>query len=134
MGGVAGHAGLFSDAGDIACLMQMLLNDGSWQGHSLLKKETIRTFTAYQSASSRRGYGFDKPERDNKVRKEPYPAMAASANTFGHTGFTGTCTWADPDKELIFIFLSNRLYPEDNGIFKTMNIRGKILDAIYQSL
>lgn len=134
MGGVAGHAGLFSDAYDLACLMQLLLDDGVWQGKQILQKETIKEFTSYQSSVSRRGYGFDKPERDNKQRKEPYPALAASADTFGHTGFTGTCAWADPAQELIFIFLSNRLYPEDNGVFKSLNIRGKLLETIYQEI
>ena len=134
MGGVAGHAGLFSDAYDLSCLMQMLLDGGVWQGKQYLEKETIDDFTAYKSSVSRRGYGFDKPERDNDRRAEAYPAKTASARTFGHTGFTGTCAWADPEEELIFVFLSNRLYPEDNGVFKTLNIRTKLLETIYQSI
>ena len=134
MGGVAGHAGLFGDAYDMACVMQMLLNGGEWNGHQIIKKETINLFTGYHSAVSRRGYGFDKPEKDNATRSEPYPAKSASAGTFGHTGFTGTCVWADPQSKLIFVFLSNRIYPEDNGVFKNLNIRPKIFETIYQSV
>ena len=134
MGGVAGHAGLFADAYDVASIMQMLLDGGEWNGHQLIKKETISLFTAYQSTTSRRGYGFDKPEKDNDTRTEPYPAKSSSAGTFGHTGFTGTCVWADPESKLIFVFLSNRIYPTDNGIFKILNIRPKIFETIYQSI
>jgi beta-N-acetylhexosaminidase len=134
MGGVAGHAGLFADAYDMACVMQMLLNGGEWNGRQMIKKQTIELFTDYHSALSRRGYGFDKPEIDNATRAEAYPAKSASAKTFGHTGFTGTCVWADPESKLIFVFLSNRIYPEDNGVFKTLNMRHKILETIYQSI
>jgi CubicO group peptidase (beta-lactamase class C family) len=134
MGGVAGHAGLFSDAHGVASVMQMLLNGGAWNGKKYLNKETIKLFTSYQSKTSRRGFGFDKPEKDNAVRNEPYPSRYASETTFGHTGFTGTCTWADPKENLIFIFLSNRIYPEDNKIFRGLNIRLKIFDTIYNSI
>jgi beta-glucosidase-like glycosyl hydrolase/CubicO group peptidase (beta-lactamase class C family) len=134
MGGVAGHAGLFSDAYDVAAIMQLFLNGGVWDDEQYLSKETIEKFTSYQSKSSRRGWGFDKPEKDNLTRAEAYPTISASAKTFGHTGFTGTCAWADPESNLIFVFLSNRIYPEDNGVFKTMNIRPKIFESIYQSL
>jgi len=134
MGGVAGHAGLFGNAYDVACIMEMLLNEGKWNGQQIIKKETIELFTGYHSTVSRRGYGFDKPEKDNATRAEAYPAKSASAKTFGHTGFTGTCVWADPASNLIFVFLSNRIYPEDNGVFKTLNMRSKILETIYQSI
>ena len=133
-GQVAGHAGLFSDAYDIACIMQMLLNEGTLNGKRYLQKETVELFTAYHSEISRRGYGFDKPEKDNATRKEPYPAKSASPLTFGHTGFTGTCAWADPARNLIFIFLSNRVYPDGNELLLKMNVRPKILEAIYKSL
>ncbi|MFZ8318625.1 hypothetical protein ACO1LA_14430, partial [Staphylococcus aureus] len=79
-----------------AQLYQMLLNGGTMNGHQYLKKETIGLFTAYNSDISRRGLGFDKPEKDNATRKDPYPSKSVSANTFGHTGFTGTCVWVDP--------------------------------------
>lgn len=133
-GGVAGHAGLFSNAYDLACIMQMLLNQGVWNGKRYLQEETINLFTRYGSSTSRRGLGFDKPERDNATRKEPYPAASASAATFGHTGFTGTCVWADPEYNLIYVFLSNRVYPTGSSLLNQMNIRPKIHEAIYRAL
>jgi beta-N-acetylhexosaminidase len=131
MGGVAGHAGLFSNAYDIAAVMQMVLNEGSFNGTQYLKKETIKLFTSYNATASRRGLGFDKPEKDNATRKEPYPCKEVSAETFGHTGFTGTCTWADPVNKLVFVFLSNRVNPEVNSLFSKMDIRGKVLETLY---
>jgi CubicO group peptidase (beta-lactamase class C family) len=80
----------------LAMLYQMLLNGGEFNGERYIKKETIDFFTAYHSKNSRRGYGFDKPEKDNAIRKDPYPSFLASPETFGHTGFTGTCVWVDP--------------------------------------
>jgi CubicO group peptidase (beta-lactamase class C family) len=134
-GGVAGHAGLFSNAYDLSLLYQMLLNGGELNGERYLKPETIKLFTSYGSNISRRGLGFDKPEKDNIIRKDPYPSLLASPETFGHTGFTGTCVWVDPKSELIFIFLSNRVYPtRDNGKLSQLGIRGKIQDAIYKAL
>lgn len=134
-GGVAGHAGLFSDAYDLAMLYQMLLNGGQFNGERYLKKETIDLFTAYHSRNSRRGYGFDKPEKDNQIRKDPYPSFLCSPETFGHTGFTGTCVWVDPKNSLVYVFLSNRVYPtRDNSKLGQMFIRGKIQDAIYRAL
>jgi beta-N-acetylhexosaminidase len=134
-GGVAGHAGLFSDAYDLSMLYQMLLNGGEFNGERYLKPETIKYFTAYHSEVSRRGFGFDKPEKDNATRKEPYPAISVSPQTYGHTGFTGTCVWVDPKSKLVYIFLSNRVYPtRDNNKLSQMFIRGKIQDAIYHAL
>jgi beta-glucosidase-like glycosyl hydrolase/CubicO group peptidase (beta-lactamase class C family) len=134
-GGVAGHAGLFSNAYDLSLLYQMLLNGGELNGVRYLKPETIQLFTAYNSKISRRGYGFDKPEKDNTIRREPYPSALASPETFGHTGFTGTCVWVDPRYDLVYIFLSNRVHPtRDNNKLGQMLIRGKIQDAIYRAL
>ena len=135
-GGVAGHAGLFSNAYDIAVIMQMLLNGGTFNGKKYLNTSTIDLFTGYHSATSRRGYGFDKPEKDNDKLKEPYPCLSASPLTFGHTGYTGTCTWADPQHNLIYVFLSNRVYPDggDNKKLLNMNVRPKIHEAIYKAL
>lgn len=134
-GGVAGHAGLFSDAYDLALLEQMLLNGGSLNGQTYLKKETIDYFSAYHSDISRRGLGFDKPEKDNAHRKEPYPCLSASPETYGHTGFTGTCVWVDPKYNLIFVFLSNRVSPkEDNPRLSSLSIRGRIQETIYQAM
>ena len=135
-GGVAGHAGLFSTAYDLGVIMQMLLNGGSFNGKQYIKPETIQLFTAYNSSISRRGLGFDKPEKDNATLKEPYPSKFASPLTFGHTGYTGTCVWADPKNNVVFIFLSNRVNPNggDNLLLSRLNIRSKIQDAIYQAM
>jgi beta-N-acetylhexosaminidase len=143
-GGVAGHAGLFSDAYDLSRLYQMLLNGGKLDSKRYLKEKTIQLFTAYHSNVSRRGYGFDKPEKparlsqsggDNATRPDPYPSALASPETFGHTGFTGTCVWVDPKYDIVYIFLSNRVNPtRDNNKISQLLIRGKILDAIYRAL
>ena len=135
-GGVAGHAGLFSDAQDLAILSQLMLNDGVVNGRRFFKPETVRLFTAYHSEISRRGLGFDKPEKDNYQRPEPYPAASASPETYGHTGFTGTAWWVDPKNNLVFIFLSNRVNSSGANFNKLgqMNIRGKIHEAIYKAL
>ena len=135
-GEVAGHAGLFSDVDDLASIMQMLLNGGTFKGKRYIKKETIRLFTSYNSPVSRRGFGFDKPEKDNAVRKEPYPAKSVSPLTFGHTGYTGTGVWADPKYKIVFIFLSNRVNPYGGENLKLlhMDIRGKIQEAIYNAM
>jgi CubicO group peptidase (beta-lactamase class C family) len=133
-GGVSGHAGLFSDAYDLAVIMQMLLNGGRMNGHQFLKKETIDFFTSYHSDVSRRGLGFDKPEKDNAARREPYPCADASSQTFGHTGFTGTCVWADPARQLVFIFLSNRVNPRESSRLSSLNVRGNIMEDIYKAM
>jgi beta-N-acetylhexosaminidase len=134
-GGVAGHAGLFSDAYDVAVLCQMLLNGGTINGIKFFKKSTIDLFTKYGSSVSRRGLGFDKPEKDNIARIEPYPTRSASPLTYGHTGFTGTCVWVDPAYNLTFIFLSNRVYNNgDANRFNRMNVRPKVHETIYKSL
>ncbi|MET0299454.1 MAG: glycoside hydrolase family 3 N-terminal domain-containing protein [Flavitalea sp.] len=133
-GGVAGHAGLFSDAYDLAILSQVLLNDGAYNGIRFFKSETVKLFTGYQSSISRRGYGFDKPEKDNATRKEPYPASMVSLETYGHTGFTGTCFWIDPKNKLTYIFLSNRVISPDPNKFGRMNVRPKVQDVIYRAL
>ena len=133
-GGVSGHAGLFGNAYDIAVLMQMLLNRGEMDGRKYLTDTTVEKFTAYQSRISRRGLGFDKPEKDNATRKEPYPALSVSPWTFGHTGFTGTCAWADPKQNLVFVFLSNRVHPDGSNRLLRMNVRGNIHEEVYRSL
>ncbi len=133
-GGVAGHAGLFSNAYDIAVLMQMVLNKGVLNGIRFLSDTTIAKFTAYSSTISRRGLGFDKPEKDNAIRPEPYPTLSASPLTFGHTGFTGTCVWADPKHNLIYVFLSNRVHPDGRNKLLKMNVRSNIHEVIYEAL
>lgn len=133
-GGVAGHAGLFSNAYDIAVLMQLFLNKGVMNGHRYISDTTIEKFTAYNSGISRRGLGFDKPEKDNNTRKEPYPTISASPLTFGHTGFTGTCAWADPKENLIFILLTNRVNPDGNNKLSKLNVRSNMHEQIYKAV
>ncbi|HEX8677783.1 MAG TPA: serine hydrolase, partial [Segetibacter sp.] len=134
-GGVAGHAGLFSNAYDLVQLYQMILNGGELNGVRYLKKETIDTFTVYSSNISRRGLGFDKPEKDNATILDPYPALSVSPLTFGHTGFTGTCVWVDPAYNLIYIFLSNRVTPNgENNKLSKMNVRTNIQEIIYEAM
>ena len=135
MGGIAGHAGLFSNATDLAKLYLMLLNEGKWEGTQYLSPAIVKTYTSYNSPYSRRGLGFDKPEKDNKNLKEPYPSTSVSASTFGHTGFTGTCVWADPEHQLLYIFLSNRVFPtRDNKAFSSLNLRPSIQEVIYSAI
>jgi CubicO group peptidase (beta-lactamase class C family) len=132
VGGIAGHAGLFSNAKDLAILMQMNLWDGTYGGVRYFKKGTVPYFTRKQFSKNRRGLGWDKP-----VEKEgPSPTSHyASPLTFGHTGFTGTAAWADPEFGLVYIFLSNRIYPDaENRKLIDSNIRTRIMDVIYQSI
>ncbi|MBL7790264.1 MAG: serine hydrolase [Chitinophagales bacterium] len=112
-GGVCGHAGLFGKAEDVGKIMQMLLDGGRYKGKQYIKPETIALFTSQQNPNSRRGLGFDKPSVDN-LGSSPTSPLCSFA-TFGHTGFTGTCAWADPFNELVFVFLSNRIYPDANN-------------------
>lgn len=137
-GGVAGHAGLFSTVENMAVLLQMLENGGSFGGEQYIKTSTIEKFTAYNTAISRRGIGFDKPVKDNYTTKDPspYPARYASPLTYGHTGYTGTCIWVDPKYDLVYVFLSNRVNPEGGTNVKMyrMNIRSNILDTIYRAM
>jgi len=119
MGGVGGHAGLFSDANDVAVLMQLFLNKGTYGGARYLDSATVNDFTRCQfCATNRRGAGFDKPETDPK--KDSPVCDCVSYLSFGHQGFTGTITWADPASGLVYVFLSNRVYPdaEDNRLLK----------------
>ncbi len=133
LGGVAGHAGLFSTAHDAAVIFQMLLNKGSYGGKRYFKPETVALFTAYNSSLNHRGLGFDKPATDPD---DGGPAgNRVSAQAFGHQGFTGTCIWADPATGIVFIFLSNRVYPTaDNTKINKMNIRTLAQDYIYEAL
>lgn len=112
-GGVCGHAGLFGKSEDVAKLMQMLLDGGQYKGKQIIKPETISLFTSQQNPNSRRGLGFDKPSVDNLASSPTSPLCSFA--TFGHTGFTGTCAWADPFHDLVFVFLSNRVYPDANN-------------------
>ncbi len=133
-GGVSGHAGLFGNALDVAKMMQMFLNGGIYGVNHFFSTSTFDAFNTcvYCAKGSRRGIGFDKPQLAGK----PGPTCGcASANSFGHTGFTGTMVWADPEKDLIYIFLSNRTYPDSNvNNLSKENVRENIQRVIYESI
>ena len=132
-GGLAGNAGLFSTARDVARVYQMLLNGGEIDGQRYLIKETCQLFTTETSKISRRGLGFDKPDADDP--KKGNCAPAAPAEVYGHTGFTGTCAWVDPVNELVYVFLSNRIYPDvTNRKLNQLHIRERIQGAIYDAM
>jgi CubicO group peptidase (beta-lactamase class C family) len=130
-GGVAGHAGLFSNALDLAVLMQMNLQNGYYGGQKYLLPSTIAEFTKRQFDKNRRGLGWDKPELTGSGPTSDF----ASPSTYGHTGFTGTAVWVDPEQNLVYIFLSNRVYPEagNNRLIKN-SIRTRVMDVIYRSI
>jgi len=130
-GGISGHAGLFSTANDMAILFQMMLNKGKYGGEEYLKPETVDLFTSKQSEVSRRGLGFD---RSNTDEGKKYPSALASPQTYGHTGYTGTCVWVDPATNLIYVFLSNRVQSPGGNKLQSMNIRSRIQDAVYQAI
>ena len=133
IGGVGGHAGLFSNTNDMAKYAQMLLNNGTYGGEMYFSKNTVNQFTRKSSSSNRRGLGFDKPE--TTPGKATPTGKYVSPSTFGHTGFTGTCIWIDPEYNLIYIFISNRTYPtSSNRKLISMNVRTDIQDVIYEVL
>ena len=133
LGGVSGHAGLFANANDIAIIMQMLLNEGYYGGKQYFSRETVKLFTQRHPYSTRRGLGFDMLELNPD--KNPNLSKKASRNTFGHLGFTGTATWADPDTNLIYVFLSNRTYPTmKNRKMYDGDFRPRIQDLIYEAM
>lgn len=131
-GGVSGHAGLFSNAYEIAVLMEIIMNKGVINEKRFFSTATTDLFNAYQSGISRRGLGFDKPEKDNATRKVPYPALNISSKTFGHTGFTGTCAWADPERGIVFVLLANRVHPTAKNTFGDLNVRGKVMEELWK--
>jgi len=133
LGGVSGNAGLFSNANDMAKILQMWLNGGEYGGERYLSKETVGLFTKTKSPNSRRGLGFDKPDMENTDNSPT--SISASAHTYGHTGFTGTCFWVDPDENLIYIFLSNRVYPSrTHNKISELSIRTRIQDVVYEAI
>lgn len=136
MGGVSGHAGLFANANDLAKLMQMYLDMGEYGGRRYIKEETLRkwTQTQFPENDNRRGLGFDKP---NLVYTGPShnTARDASKASFGHTGFTGTFAWMDPENGLLYIFLSNRVDPtRDNTRLYRLNTRTEVQQVLYDAL
>ena len=134
LGGVAGHAGLFVTAGDLAALMQLLLDKGVYEGRRYLSDTVVDMFNTryYAKANNRRALGFDKPFISSK---STHVSPQASQSSFGHSGFTGTLVWVDPEHNLTYIFLSNRVYPDakENKLSK-LNIRTDIQELIYNAL
>ncbi len=135
LGGVSGNAGLFGSATDLAKIFQMYLQKGYYGGKRYISEETMNLFIKprFPENNNRRALGFDKPLLDNKTKsiKDAYPAKGVSSNSFGHSGFTGTFVWADPDNGLLYIFMSNRVYPtRENGKLFKLNIRSGMLQSI----
>lgn len=130
-GGISGHAGLFASANDVAIMYQMFLNKGTYGGQQYFSPQTVDLFTTKQSDVSRRGLGFDRWDPDLSKK---YPSETASPQTYGHTGYTGTCVWVDPTRGLVYVFLSNRVYPAVTDKLSTMKIRGRIQDVINRAV
>ena len=139
LGGISGHAGLFATANDLMKLMELYRRMGEFGGEQLIGREVMKKYTSVQfpENNNRRGLGFDKPLLNNSQlsQEESYPAKSASPASFGHSGYTGTFVWIDPESELSYIFLCNRVYPSrNNNLLAELNIRSDILQAIYDSI
>lgn len=133
LGGVSAHAGLFSDSYDVAVLMQMLLNGGQYGGIQIISPRTIAEFATRHSKSTRRGIGFDMKQLD--TTKTINMSELASEKAFGHIGFTGTATFADPESGIVYVFLSNRTYPTmKNNKLNRLDYRPKIQSTIYKAM
>ena len=138
MGEYSGNAGLFSTANDLLKLFEMYRRMGSYGGEQLIAEEVLKQYSSYQFAEyeNRRGLGFDKPlvnEHDGTI--DDYPCPGASPSSFGHSGFTGTFAWVDPEHEISYVFLSNRVYPtRDNSLLYELDIRTAILQSLYDSI
>ena len=138
LGGYSGNAGLFSTANDLLKLFEMYRRMGNYGGEQLIAEDIMKLYTSYQfpENENRRGLGFDKPslgKRDGTAKD--YPCPGASPTSFGHSGFTGTMAWADPENEISYVFLCNRVYPtRENNLIAKMNIRTAILQCVYDSI
>ena len=134
MGGVSGNAGLFGTSNDVAKMMQMYLQNGYYGGKSFLKPETINTFNFryFEDKGNRRGLTFDKPQLDPK---EQATCGCTSFKSFGHSGYTGTYTFVDPDSEIVYVFMSNRVYPtRENNLLGKHNIRTRVQGLIQAAI
>lgn len=139
LGGISGNAGVFASANDLAKLMQMYLQMGTYGGKQYVNEATMKEFTRAQfpQNKNRRGVIFDKPSLnlDSLKPSEAYPCPEVSPESFGHFGFTGTFVWMDPKTRLMYVFLSNRVYPtRNNSLISDLNVRTEILSAIYKQL
>ncbi|MEN9399279.1 MAG: hypothetical protein RL632_380, partial [Bacteroidota bacterium] len=128
---VAGHAGVFSNATDLASLMQMIMNNGVYGNVRYLQESVVQEFTRAQFSGNRRGAGFDRP----KASGGGTCSELATQSSYGHSGFTGTLVWADPARGINYVFLSNRVCPDqENWKLRDMNIRTEIQRVIYEAL
>ncbi|MGM0650765.1 MAG: serine hydrolase, partial [Bacteroidota bacterium] len=135
LGGVSGHAGVFSNARDLAKMMQMFLNKGAYGGKQYFHPETVQLFSSplLNPSQNRRGIGFDKPVIDED---DAGPACnSASPESFGHSGFTGILAWVDPETDILYVFISNRVHPDmDNKKLLKMDTRTSVQEVFYQAL
>ncbi|MCK9413785.1 MAG: serine hydrolase [Prolixibacteraceae bacterium] len=137
MGGVSGNAGLFGSVGDVAKVMQLYLQNGEYGNEKFIREETVKNWTSshFQKSNNRRGYGFDKPgiQMNRHTGKERYPSIVVSGQSFGHSGYTGTFVWADPANQLLFVFLSNRVFPDrDNHRINKLRLRPMLLETLFK--
>jgi beta-N-acetylhexosaminidase len=131
-GGVAGNAGLFSNANDLAILLQMNLQNGYYGGKQYLQAGVVQTFAKKRSKTTHRGLGWDRPSSRNPSSTA---SAYASADSYGHSGFTGTAVWVDPRYDLVYVFLSNRTYPDpNNNRLSKKNVRKRIHDVVYKAM
>ena len=139
LGGISGHAGLFSTANDLMKLMELYRRMGSYGGEQIISRDVLKRYSSVQfpENNNRRGIGFDKPFLNNHelAQEDCYPTKGASPESFGHSGYTGTFVWIDPAYDISYVFLSNRVYPTRyNNLLSEMNIRTEILQAVYDSI
>ncbi len=139
LGGISGHAGLFATSNDLMKLMELYRRMGNYGGEQLIGHDVLKEYTSVQfpENDNRRGLGFDKPMLNNSQLppERAYPAKDASPSSFGHSGYTGTFVWVDPDKEISYVFFSNRVFPtRNNNRISDLSVRGSILQAIYDSI
>ncbi|MFO7599190.1 MAG: serine hydrolase, partial [Candidatus Desulfacyla sp.] len=139
LGGISGHAGLFTTANDLLKLMELYRRMGEYGGEQIIGRDVMKEYTGVQfpENNNRRGLGFDKPLLNNSelTQRESYPTRGASPESFGHSGYTGTFVWVDPVYEISYVFLSNRVYPtRNNSRLYDLNIRSEILQVIYDSI
>jgi CubicO group peptidase (beta-lactamase class C family) len=137
LGGVSGNAGLFGSAGDVAKIMQLYLQHGEYGNERYIKAETVANWTSshFKKTNNRRGFGFDKPgiQVNRYTGKERYPSRVVSEQSYGHSGYTGTFVWADPANDLLFVFLSNRVFPDrDNHKINKLRLRPLLLENFFQ--
>jgi CubicO group peptidase (beta-lactamase class C family) len=139
LGGISGHAGLFATTNDLMKLMELYRRMGNYGGEQIIGHDILKEYTSVQfpDNNNRRGLGFDKPMLNNSQLPpdQAYPARDASPSSFGHTGYTGTFVWVDPEKEVSLVFLCNRVYPtRNNNLISELSVRGSVLQAVYDSI